>query len=71
MRKRDFTYMLNDKENERVNELIEKFESEPFSKMCTKTEKQFLFMNNLSKIFNNDYQKTFTIYTNSDTTFQK
>lgn len=71
MRKRNFTYILNANENERVNELIEKYESEPLSKMLTKTEKQYSYMKNLLILFNNDYQKTFTIYTNSDTSFQK
>ena len=71
MIKRNFTYILSEKDNERVNELIEKYESELFSTMLTKTEKQYSYMKNLLILFDNDYQKTSTIYTNSDTTFQK
>ena len=70
MRKRNFTYILSNKENDSVNELIEKYEKGSISTMLTKTEKQYSYMKNLLILFDNDYQKTFTIYTNTSASFQ-
>lgn len=65
-RKRNFTHLISNEENDKVNEVLKTIQN---LKVLTDSEKQFGFMKELDKIFSNK-QIVFQIYTNAGASFQ-